>query len=115
MNVGGRHSISATVNQLKSTVSHLDLLILCAGQNIITPWREITPEDWNQVINVNLSGTFFLLQALVPLLRAGGSIITVASVAAETGAPHHVHYAAAKAGLVNMTKSFARDLAPHIP
>ena len=47
-------------------------------------------------------------------MSKGGSIVTVASVAAHTGAPHHLHYAAAKAGLINMTKSLARDLAPHI-
>jgi 3-oxoacyl-[acyl-carrier protein] reductase len=66
------------------------------------------------VIAVNLSGAFYVLQASVPLMREGGSIVTVASVAAQTGTPHHLHYAAAKAGLVNLTKSLARDLAPRI-
>jgi 3-oxoacyl-[acyl-carrier protein] reductase len=65
-------------------------------------------------IEVNLSGVFFALQALAPLVRPGGAIVTVASVAAHTGAPHHMHYAAAKAGLVNLTKSLARELAPHV-
>jgi 3-oxoacyl-[acyl-carrier protein] reductase len=54
------------------------------------------------------------MQALVSSMREGGSIVTVASVAAQTGAPHHVHYTAAKAGPVNLTKSLARDLAPRI-
>jgi 3-oxoacyl-[acyl-carrier protein] reductase len=107
-------SITTAVERLKTTVSRLDVLILCAGQNIVTPWREITPEEWNQVIGVNLSGVFYALQALVPLMGNGGSIVTVASVAAETGAPHHLHYAAAKAGIVNLTKSLARELAPGI-
>jgi 3-oxoacyl-[acyl-carrier protein] reductase len=114
MDVSDPGSVTAAVGQLIATISQLDLLILCAGQNIITPWNEITPEEWNQVIGVNLSGVFYVLQALTPLMRAGGSIVTVASVAAQTGAPHHLHYAAAKAGLVNLTKSLARDLAPHI-
>jgi 3-oxoacyl-[acyl-carrier protein] reductase len=114
MDIHHPQSVTAAVEQLKTAVSHLDILILCAGQNVITPWKEITPDEWNQVIGVNLSGTFYVLQALVPLMSQGGSIVTVASVAAHTGAPHHLHYAAAKAGLVNMTKSLARDLAPHI-
>jgi len=65
-------------------------------------------------VRTNLSGTFYLLRAVRPLLRPGSAIVTVASVAAETGAPHHAHYAAAKAGIVNLTKSAARDLAPDI-
>jgi 3-oxoacyl-[acyl-carrier protein] reductase len=68
----------------------------------------------DKVFSVNLGGSFFVLQALLPLLQKEGAIVTVASVAAHTGAPHHMHYAAAKAGLVNLTKSFARELAPHI-
>lgn len=47
-------------------------------------------------------------------MEKDSSIVTVASVAAQTGAPHHPHYAAAKAGIVNLTKSLARDLAPGI-
>lgn len=114
MDISNPGSVTAAVEQLKTTISRLDILILCAGQNIITPWKEITSDEWNQVIGVNLSGAFYVLQALTPLMREGGSIVTVASVAAHTGAPHHLHYAAAKAGLVNLTKSLARGLAPHI-
>lgn len=114
MDMSDPQSIPAAVEELKSGVDHLNMLILCAGLNIITPWQEVTLEDWNQVLNVNLIGSFQLIRALTPLMQDGGSIVTVASVAAETGAPHHLHYAAAKAGVVNMTKSLARDLAPHI-
>jgi 3-oxoacyl-[acyl-carrier protein] reductase len=114
MDISNPRSVTAAVDQLKAAVSHIDILILCAGQNIVTPWTEITPDEWNQVIGVNLSGAFYVMQALIPAMREGGSIVTVASVAAQTGAPHHVHYAAAKAGLVNLTKSLARDLAPRI-
>ena len=114
MEITDPHSVTAGVEQLKTVISRLDILILCAGQNIITPWNQISRDEWNQVIGVNLSGAFFLLQALVPSMHEGGSIVTVASVAAQTGTPHHMHYAAAKAGLVNLTKSLARDLAPKI-
>ncbi len=107
-------SITSSVVQLKADVSHLDTVILCAGQNIVTPWDEIGAEEWAQIVAVNLNGPFALIQALVPLMGAGGSIVTVASVAAQTGAPHHPHYAAAKAGLVNLTKSLARALGPAI-
>lgn len=106
--------IRAAAQQVGEQTGGLDVIILCAGQNIVTPFGEISPAEWEQVLGVNLSGAFFSLQAFAPLLRPGGSIVTVASVAAHTGAPHHMHYAAAKAGLVNLTKSLARALAPEI-
>jgi 3-oxoacyl-[acyl-carrier protein] reductase len=109
-----RETISRAVDGLPGEVSEFDSLILCAGQNIVTPFSKITPAEWDQVIQVNLSGVFYLLQVFSPRMRDGASIVTVASVAAHTGAPHHAHYAAAKAGLVNLTKSAARDLAPRV-
>lgn len=114
MDLCDRESIVSGVDRLKTANNRLDILILCAGQNIVTPWREITPDEWDRVIGVNLSGVFYSLQMLTPLMGDGGSIVTVASVAAHTGAPHHLHYAAAKAGIVNLTKSLARELAPGI-
>jgi 3-oxoacyl-[acyl-carrier protein] reductase len=114
MDISNPRSVATAVERLKTTISRLDVLILCAGQNIVTPWNEITSDEWNQVIGVNLSGAFYVLQAVVPLMSEGGSIVTVASVAAHTGAPHHMHYAAAKAGLVNLTKSAARAFAPRL-
>ena len=73
-----------------------------------------TADEWGAVLNANLTGAFFALQSMTPAIRPGGSIVTVASVAAHTGAPHHMHYAAAKAGLVNLTRSLARELAPQV-
>ncbi len=92
----------------------LDIAVLNAGHNILTPLATLEPDEWDAIVRVNLSGTFYLLRAVRPLLRPGSAVVTVASVAAETGAPHHAHYAAAKAGIVNLTKSAARDLAPAI-
>ncbi len=114
MDVSDPASVAVAIEQLKADINQLDLLILCAGYNSVTPFQEITPDEWNKVLNVNLSGAFYVVQAVSPLMRPGSSIVTVASVAARTGAPHHVHYAAAKAGLVNLTKSLARAFAPEI-
>lgn len=107
-------SIEVNGKMLQQGVPGIDILVLCAGKNIVTPMAEVTLDEWHHVLDINLSSTFFLIQALRPMLRKGGSISTVASVAAQTGAPHHAHYAAAKAGLANLTKSLARELAPDI-
>lgn len=99
---------------LLADVPGLDALVLCAGHNVVTPYEQIDAAEWGRVVNANLTGAFFALQSLTPAIRPGGSVVTVASVAAHTGAPHHMHYAAAKAGLVNLTKSLARELAPGV-
>jgi 3-oxoacyl-[acyl-carrier protein] reductase len=113
MDIRNPIEVKSAFEHLHAEVGGLDVLILCAGQNIVTPLEQITPGEWDQVLSVNLSGAFYIVQAALPLLRPGSSIVTVASVAAHTGAPHHMHYAAAKAGLVNLTKSLARSLAPN--
>jgi 3-oxoacyl-[acyl-carrier protein] reductase len=107
-------SVREGVRRVASKITGLDALVLCAGKNRISSMAEITPEEWNRVISVNLNGAFYVLQAATPLLNDGAGVVMVASVAADTGAPRHSHYAAAKAGMINLTKSAARDLAPRI-
>lgn len=107
-------AIATTVEQIGAEVGGLDALILNAGHNIVTPLMETSPEEWDEIISINLNGPFYLLKAATPLIRDGGAIVTVSSVAGHTGAPHHAHYAAAKAGLINLTKSAARALGPRI-
>jgi 3-oxoacyl-[acyl-carrier protein] reductase len=114
MDLADPQAIAAAVAALPAPFDALDVVVLCAGKNIVTPIAQITPAEWEHVLAVNLNGPFYALQALAPRMREGGSIVTVASVAAHTGNTNHPHYAAAKAGLVNLTKSFARALAPHV-
>jgi len=114
MDVSDADDVSSAMARLRVEVEQLDILVLCAGQNIVTPFEELTTAEWDHIVNVNLNGPFYVLQAALPMLREGASVVTVASVAAHTGAPHHAHYAAAKAGLVNLTKSAARALAPRV-
>jgi 3-oxoacyl-[acyl-carrier protein] reductase len=114
MDLGNAESIDTAVAELQKQTAQLDVLVLCAGRNIITPFDSISFEEWSNIIDINLNGPFWLLRRLLPLLSDGASAVTVSSVAAHTGAPHHAHYAAAKSGLVNLTKSAARALAPHV-
>lgn len=107
-------SVERIARTIATDLPAIDIVVLSAGQNIVTPYQRITAEEWSQVLTVNLTGAFFLLRTLAPVISPGGSIVTVASVAAHTGAPHHMHYAAAKAGLINLTWSLARELAPNV-
>ena len=114
MDLSNPNAISVSLSALPEPFDCLDSVVLCAGKNRITPIDQISPQEWQDVIAVNLNGPFYVLQDLAPRIRDGGSIVIVSSVAAHTGNTHHTHYAAAKAGLVNLTKSFARALAPRV-
>lgn len=114
MDVANPQSVHQGFKEIRNKIDHLDILVLCAGSNIITPLEQISPEEWSRIVDINLNGAFFVLRECLPMLQEGSSVITVSSVAAHTGAPHHAHYAAAKAGLVSLTKSAARALSPGI-
>jgi 3-oxoacyl-[acyl-carrier protein] reductase len=70
-------------------------------------------EDWNEMIAVNLTSCFLMTQAVLPGMRARrwGRIINLSSVAAQAGSAFGVHYAASKAGMLGLTRSYARILA----
>ncbi len=106
--------ISQAIRNMPEEIDGLDGLVLCAGLSLHSDFDEITPEEWGRVLDVNLTSAFFVLQGLTPLLREGAAVVMVSSVSAQTGVAHQAHYAAAKAGLVNLTKSAARALAPRV-
>lgn len=114
MDVTSPEAVSEAISKLPVEAHRLDIVVLCAGEAPVGNLSELTPDEWKRVVDVNLNGAFNVLRSTQSLLNDGGSIVTVASVAAQTGVPHQAHYAAAKAGLVNLTKSAARELAPKI-
>lgn len=93
----------------------IDVLVNNAG---ITggnaPAWEITPEVWRRVLDVNLTGSYLTIRAIVPHMidRGYGRIVNVASIAGKEGNPNAAHYSASKAGLIALTKSLAKELAP---
>jgi 3-oxoacyl-[acyl-carrier protein] reductase len=107
-------TIQAALRSLPEQATGLDILVLCAGEAGAIAFDELEPSEWSRIVDVNLNGTFNVLHAARPFLRDGGAIVIVSSVAAHTGVPHQAHYAAAKAGLVNLTKSAARAWSPTI-
>ncbi|HET9799491.1 MAG TPA: SDR family NAD(P)-dependent oxidoreductase [Gemmatimonadaceae bacterium] len=115
MDVSDAASVERGMRDVHAAVGgSLDVVVLNAGYNVVTPLDALGAAEWDDVVQSNLNGTFYVLRAVRPLLHEGASMVTVASVAAQTGARQHAHYAAAKAGIVNLTKSVARDLAPAV-
>lgn len=75
---------------------------------------ETSLDDWSRVLTVNLTGTFLMCRAMVPLMPKGSAIVNISSQAGKRGEPYILAYAASKAGQLGLTKSLARELAPDI-
>lgn len=97
-----------------ATAGGLDVLVLAPGVNSSTPFAEITDEEWNRLLTVNLSSMFMTIQELVPSMAGrarGGSVITVSSAASGPPLSRVLGYGVAKAGVNNLTQYLARELA----
>jgi NAD(P)-dependent dehydrogenase (short-subunit alcohol dehydrogenase family) len=89
----------------------LDILVNNAGITIDKTVLKMTDEDWYRVLAVNLSGAFFMSQAVLPHMieRGSGRIINISSIIGETGNIGQANYAASKSGLLGLTKTLARE------
>lgn len=107
--------IREVVEEVAQTLGGLHALVNNAGyvQRVLP--EELTLSDWERMLRVSLTAPFLFIQAAIPhMKKAGfGRIVNVSSLRALTGSAHGVHYAAAKAGILGLTKSFALALAGH--
>jgi 3-oxoacyl-[acyl-carrier protein] reductase len=94
---------------------HVDVLVNCAGFFPITPFEDITAADWRKIIDINLTGSYLMVQALLPLMkdRGWGRIVNFGSASVFDGTKSQTHYVAAKAGVVGFTRSLAREVGPY--
>lgn len=107
--------ITAAAGEAFDLAPDLDGLVNCAGVYPIAPMLDLDPQDWDAVLAVNLRAPFLLTQAAARHWKAAGqkcSVVNVASTAAVLARPGVAHYAASKAGLVQLTKVMAIELAP---
>jgi pteridine reductase len=108
--------IARLILQAERAFGRLDILVNNASLFERSPVADITEDDWDRVMGVNLRGPFFLSQAAAPLLRAGGSglIVNIVDLSATQPWPSFAHHAVSKAGLLHLTRVLARALAPEI-
>ncbi len=109
-------SIDAAFAQAIGALDQLDVLVNNAGANLRKGAVDVTPAEWDAVMDVNLTGTFFITQAVGRHLIAhggGGSIINIASTHALVGAAERSTYGISKAALVQMTRMLAVEWAEH--
>ncbi|MEU2013799.1 SDR family NAD(P)-dependent oxidoreductase, partial [Nocardia sp. NPDC019302] len=113
VDVTDRAAVEAALTATRTAFGPVDVLVTSAGLVAFEPFTEISPESWNRVVEVNLTGTFHCVQAVVPdmLARKWGRIVTISSSSAQRGSPGMVHYTAAKGAVIAMTKGLAREYA----
>ena len=106
----------AVVTYALETYGHIDTLVNNAGVNFVKPTLDMVEADWDRVINVDLKGTFmcsrYALEAMVAQ-RRGGTIVNIASVHTQATLPEAAPYAAAKNGMIGLTKALAIEFAPY--
>ncbi len=112
--VSSRNDVKSMVNKVVEKFGGIDILINNAGilGKGIKP-EEINDDDWDRVIGVNLTGTFFVTQEVIRYMKRG-KIVNIASIAGKDGGTVGVHYAASKGGLIALTFNLAKHLAPDI-
>lgn len=105
-----------TINQLaedvKAAAGTIDIIFLNAGIATFAPFEQVTEEHFDNLMNTNFKGVFFTLQALLPLLNEGGSIIFNTSINANIGMPGSGVYGASKGALLSLNRILATELAP---
>lgn len=94
--------------------ARIDVLVASAGVYTGTPLADVPLKQWQRALDINLTGTFLVNQAVAPILmeRKSGSIINISSMAGKTSWPASAEYSASKSGVIGLTRSVAMELAP---
>lgn len=114
--VSDAQAIQIAFDQLDALMGGVDVLINGAGISIRHPFMDMTPEQWRQVMEVNLDGVFYVAQQAARRMLAGdgGAIINMGSTNGLMGYHYYADYNASKAGVIELTRSMALELAPTI-
>ena len=113
VDVVDRAALEQVFASVREELGPVTIVVTSAGIEAFDPVLDITPQKWDRLIAVNLTGTFTCLQlAVADMVVAGwGRIVTISSSSAQSGAPNMAHYVASKGGVIGLTKAFAHELA----
>lgn len=110
IDVSSEASVRRAISAVETTLGVVDILVNNAGIAQMKPFPEISDQDWEKMLSVNLLGAVRCARAVLPGMigKRFGRIVNISSVGGQCGGIYQVHYAAAKAALINFTRSMAR-------
>lgn len=110
-----RENVRQFIEEVHKNFGKINILVNNAAIAQKKPFEKITDEDWNNMMRVNLRGPFILCQEIIQdmMEQSWGRIVNIASIGGQWGGYNQVHYAAAKAGLINLNKSLAKIYSKH--
>ncbi|TLS37455.1 SDR family NAD(P)-dependent oxidoreductase [Pseudalkalibacillus caeni] len=113
--ITNKDAVDQAVEQIVTRAGKIDILINNAGMNIRTPALEVTEEEWQNIVDLNLKSAFFMAQACAKHMKSNnsGKIINISSVAGHVALKTGVVYGATKAGLIQMTKTLSYEWAKY--
>jgi NAD(P)-dependent dehydrogenase (short-subunit alcohol dehydrogenase family) len=111
--VSDRASVAAAFEAVRAELGPVEILVTSAGIESFQSILDVTPESWDRIIAVNLTGTFTCVQEAVKDMLASqwGRIVTISSQSAQSGAPNMTHYSASKGGVISLTRALSVELA----
>ena len=112
--VGNRAEVKKMKDFVINKYKKIDVIINNAGISQIKMFNDITEEDWNRMLQINLTSAYYIIQEFLSNMinKKNGCIINISSIWGITGGACEVHYSAAKAGLIGMSKALAKELGP---
>jgi NAD(P)-dependent dehydrogenase (short-subunit alcohol dehydrogenase family) len=115
LDVTDRASVDAAIGELEDRLGPVGVLVNNAGVSNVAPFLEITDQDWDRLMNVNLRGVLIVTQRVLAgmLERRSGRVINVSSMAGKEGLPNLAHYCATKFGVIGLTQALAKEAAPY--
>ncbi len=116
VDVSNPKNVNAVFENIKRDLGGVDVFIANAGISIRNKFLDISPEQWNKVLNINLNGVFYTSQAAAKIMveQGKGVILMTASTNGVTGHPFYADYNASKAGVNLLARTMALELAPNI-
>ncbi len=113
VDVSSRAQIEAAANRVRAELGPINILVNNAGISNYTPFLEMTDEQWDRMITINLKSVFMVTQIVLPDMVAAqwGRVINISSSSAQSGSPRMTHYVASKGGVIGFTKSLAMEFA----
>jgi 2-hydroxycyclohexanecarboxyl-CoA dehydrogenase len=112
--VADRPAVQVAVQKLRERFGPVTVVVNNAGIVGFIPFEELTDEDWDRMLEVNLKGTFIVTQTCLPDMKEAGwgRIVNISSSSAQTGSETQAHYSASKGAMISLTRTLSRELGP---